>query len=103
MNARHAFVIILAWPFLLGPYQSAIAQDRVRTVIGSPQNECRVVNTYPEYWVDGKPFFENIANFNYYRLPRDRWAEELLRLKSMGLTRLISFPCGPGMSQKRGS
>ena len=92
MNSRHASVIVLALPFLLGPYECAIAQDRVRIVLGSPQNECRVVNTYPEYWVDGKPFFESIANFNYYRLPRDRWAEELLRLKSMGINTLDILP-----------
>ncbi|HXX24226.1 MAG TPA: beta-galactosidase [Terriglobia bacterium] len=62
--------------------------DRVVVVIGSPNNQMRVVNTYPEYWVDGKPFFPHSGSFFYYRLPRDRWAEELLALKAMGLNTL---------------
>jgi hypothetical protein len=52
----------------------------------------RVVNSYPEYWVDGKPFFEYAGAFLYYRLPRDRWAEEILALKAMGLNTLDILP-----------
>jgi hypothetical protein len=62
--------------------------DRVVVVIGSSNNQMRVVNTYPEYWVDGKPFFPHSGSFFYYRLPRDRWADELLALKAMGLNTL---------------
>src|SRR5215469_8099934 len=68
------------------------AQDQVRNVIGAPNNQHRVVNTYPEYWVDGKPFFAHVANFNYYRLPCDRWAEELVRMQSMGINTLDLIP-----------
>ena len=57
-------------------------------VAGSPNNQMRVVNTYPEYWVDGKPFFPHSGTFFYYRLPRDRWADELLALKALGLNAL---------------
>ena len=68
------------------------AQDRVRVIAGSPNNQMRVVNTYPEYWVDGAPFFQHAATFHYYRLPRDRWAEEMVALKDMGLNTLDILP-----------
>ena len=63
----------------------ALARDRVQAVVGTPNNQCVVANTYPEYRVDGKPFFEHASAFFYHRIPRDRWAEELVRLKSMGI------------------
>lgn len=68
------------------------AQDGVRTVLGSPTNEARLVNTYPEYWVDGRPFFGHCAEFSYHRIPRDRWADELGRLKSMGVNMVALRP-----------
>ena len=71
---------------------AVLAQDRVTDVIGTANNQFRLVNTYPEYWADGKPCFLNIANFNYYRIPRDRWAEELVRLQSMGINTLDILP-----------
>ena len=72
--------------------QPCLAEDRVRVVAGAPENQMRVVNTYPEYWVDGKPFFQYAGSFFYYRLPRDRWAEEMLALKAMGLNTLDVLP-----------
>jgi len=33
-----------------------------------PNNQFRVVNTYPEYWVDGKPFLMHGAAFFYHRI-----------------------------------
>ena len=50
-------VVDAAALILLATGSSYRAQDRVRFGIGSPNNQMRVVNTYPEYWVDGKPFF----------------------------------------------
>jgi hypothetical protein len=67
---------------------AAAAGDRVVVVAGSSNDQMRVVNTYPEYWVDGKPFFPHSGTFFYYRLPRDRWADELLALKALGLNAL---------------
>jgi hypothetical protein len=52
----------------------------------------RTWNSYPEYWVDGKPFFQYSGAFLYYRLPFDRWAEEMLALKAMGLNTLDVIP-----------
>lgn len=75
---------------ILSPYSPA--QDRMQIVIGSPTNQCRVVNTYPEYWVDGKPFFEHASAFFYHRIPRDRWAEELARLKALGVNTIDLYP-----------
>lgn len=75
--------------FLGGP---SPALDRVRHVIGTPGNEVRVVNTYPEYWVDGKPFVMHAAAFFYHRLPRDRWAAELVRLKAFGINTIDLYP-----------
>jgi hypothetical protein len=68
------------------------AQSRVHIVAGSGNNQMRVLDTYPEYWVDGKPFFQYAGAFLYYRLPRDRWAEEMLALKAMGLNTLDVIP-----------
>ncbi len=68
------------------------AEDHFRRVVGTANNQLRVVNTYPEYWVDGKPFFTHSASFFYHRIPRDRWAEDLLRLKSMGINTIDLYP-----------
>ena len=75
-----------------GNESAEAAGDRVVVVIGSSNNQMRVVNTYPEYWVDGKPFFPHCGSFFYYRLPRDRWGEEMLALKAMGLNSLDVVP-----------
>lgn len=74
------------------PLFHASAQDRIQHVAGSGQNEIRLVNGYPEYWVDGKPFIMHAAAFFYHRIPRDRWAEELERLKAMGVNTIDIYP-----------
>ncbi|MCJ7502014.1 MAG: beta-galactosidase, partial [Acidobacteriia bacterium] len=68
------------------------ARDRITQVVGTPNNQCVVVNGHPEYWVDGKPFFEHAAAFFYHRIPRDRWAEELAHLKTMGINTIDLYP-----------
>ena len=83
------FVVILMTLTLASPFR---AQDQVRVVAGPPSNQMRVVNTYPEYWVDGKPFFQYAGSFFYYRLPRDRWSEAILALKAMGINTLDVLP-----------
>ena len=70
----------------------ASPQDTIHSVIGSPNNQFRVVNTYPEYWVDGKPFLMHGAAFFYHRIPRDRWAEVLLHLKGLGINTIDLYP-----------
>ena len=70
----------------------ASPQDRIHPVIGTPNNQFRVVNTYPEYWVDGKPFLMHGAAFFYHRIPRDRWAEVLLHLKALGINTIDLYP-----------
>jgi len=75
------FEAIGAWP-----------QDEIRPVVGTPNNQFRVVNTYPEYWVDGKPFLMHGAAFFYHRIPRDRWAEVLLHLKALGINTIDLYP-----------
>jgi len=66
--------------------------DYLRPVVGTRNNEVLVVNSYPEHWVDGKPFFMHSAAFFYHRIPRHRWAEELLRLKTMGINTIDLYP-----------
>ncbi|MBZ5565316.1 MAG: beta-galactosidase [Acidobacteriia bacterium] len=78
--------------FLLLAGCTAGAQDRIHTVVGAPGDQFQTVNTYPEYWVGGKPFFEHAAAFFYHRIPRDRWAEELLHLKAMGVNTIDLYP-----------
>jgi len=85
---RRCILLSAAVLRLLSLGSAYCAQDRVRVVAGSPNNQMRVVNTYPEYWVDGKPFFPYSGTFFYYRLPRDRWVDELLALKALGLNAL---------------
>jgi glycosyl hydrolase family 35 len=67
-------------------------QDEIKPVIGTPNNQFRVVNTYPEYWVDGQPFIMHGAAFFYHRIPRDRWVEVLLHLKSLGINTIDLYP-----------
>src|SRR5258708_38480622 len=75
------FEAIAAWP-----------QDEIKPVIGGPDNQFRVVNTYPEYWVDGKPFLMHGAAFFYDRIPRDRWAEVLLHMKALEINYIYLYP-----------
>ena len=73
-SAISAILIIVILSCSIGSLRAA-PQDTVRSVIGSPNNQFRVINTFPEYWVDGKPFLMHGAAFFYHRIPRDRWAE----------------------------
>ncbi len=68
------------------------AQDRIQSILGPPGDRFQIVHTYPEYWVGGKPFIEHAAAFFYHRIPRDRWAEELLRLKATGVNTIDLYP-----------
>ncbi|HEV3157999.1 MAG TPA: amino acid permease [Candidatus Baltobacteraceae bacterium] len=43
---------------------------------------------FPEFTVDGKPFFVNGAAFFYERLPRSQWDDDLARLKALGVNTL---------------
>ncbi|PYV09337.1 MAG: hypothetical protein DMG07_23470, partial [Acidobacteria bacterium] len=43
------------------------------------------VGGYPEFHVDGKPFFMHGAAFYYYRMPRDRWGETLRSYREHGI------------------
>jgi hypothetical protein len=71
---------------------ASFGQDIVRPVIGTSNNQFRVVNTYPEYWVDGKPFIVYSGSFLYHRIPRDRWAEELIHQMDMGINTVELLP-----------
>lgn len=73
-----ACILILAGMKLFG-------EDKYHKVEGTPSDEFITVNGYPEYWVDGKPFVQYSSAFFYHRIPRDRWAEELIHLKAMGV------------------
>ncbi|MFB3921094.1 MAG: alpha-amylase family protein [Terriglobia bacterium] len=92
MRSRFLFAFVAALIFSITTLPSSPAQDRIRQVVGTPNNQFLVVNGHPEYWVDGKPFFEHAAAFFYHRIPRDRWAEELSRLKSMGINTIDLYP-----------
>jgi len=91
VKSHWLYLPLLALLFLLNP-GGTIAQDDVRAVIGTPNNQFRVVNTYPEYWVDGKPFIMYSGSFLYQRIPRDRWAEELMHQMAMGINTVELLP-----------
>src|SRR5258705_171177 len=47
--------------------------------------EIKQANSYPEFRVEGKPFFIHAAAFLYPRLPRDLWESSLKSVKEMGI------------------
>jgi Glycosyl hydrolases family 35 len=87
-----SFLATAAWCVVLACGGRVRAQDRMQHVVGGANNEIRLINGYPEYWVDGRPFLMHAAAFFYHRLPRDRWAEELERLKAMGVNTIDVYP-----------
>jgi hypothetical protein len=90
IELRHtALALILMGLILPAPLSG---RDRVQQVVGGPNKQAIVVNTYPEYWAEGKPFFEHAAAFFYHRIPRDRWGEELVRLRAMGINTIDLCP-----------
>ena len=89
---RRVITAIIALVACGGGGIGASPQDTIRPVIGTPNNQFRIVNTFPEYWVDDKPFIMHGAAFFYHRIPRDRWAEVLLHLKSLGINTIDLYP-----------
>jgi Glycosyl hydrolases family 35 len=91
-GTRYAIAIILA--LLASVFEPAGAgpADEIKLIIGTSNNQFRAVNTYPEYWVEGKPFLMHAAAFFYHRIPRDRWAEVLLHLKALGVNTIDLYP-----------
>ncbi|MBI4056906.1 MAG: beta-galactosidase, partial [Elusimicrobia bacterium] len=56
------------------------------TILGkSLPVEIKKTNTYPELWVQGKPFFIHGAGFFYPRIPRDLWESSLKTSKELGI------------------
>jgi beta-galactosidase GanA len=45
----------------------------------------QLVNGYPQFQLNGQPFFAHSAAFFYNRIPRDEWGASLARLKAMGV------------------
>ena len=50
-----------------------------------PSVQVKATGTYPELWVEGKPFFIHAAAFFYPRLPRDLWEKSLQTSKELGI------------------
>jgi hypothetical protein len=91
-GTKYAIAVIVA--LFVSGFEPAGAgpADEIKPAIGTPNNQFRIVNSYPEYWVDGKPFLMHGAAFFYHRIPRDRWAEVLLRLKALGVNTIDLYP-----------
>ncbi|HKQ80184.1 MAG TPA: beta-galactosidase [Blastocatellia bacterium] len=45
----------------------------------------RLINGYPQFQLNGQPFFAHSAAFFYNRIPRAEWGASLAKLKSMGV------------------
>lgn len=45
----------------------------------------QIVNGYPQFQLHRQPFFANSTAFFYNRIPRDEWANSLVKLKEMGI------------------
>ncbi len=57
--------------------QSSAERDLKQTV--------QILNGYPQFQLNGQPFFAHSTAFFYNRIPRDEWAASLAKLKSMGV------------------
>ncbi len=51
----------------------------------SDSSPVKIVDGYPQLRLYGRPFFAHSAAFFYNRIPRDEWADSLVKLKSMGI------------------
>jgi len=82
--------------FIAGAMAASRAQPQNRKnspAPGSDQVEAKVLPGldivqhagYPEFHVNGAPFFIYSAAFFYYRTPRDRWDQLLERYRSLGI------------------
>ncbi len=64
-------------PAGVNPNQSHAQRDLKQPV--------QLVNGYPQFQLNGQPFFAHSAAFFYNRIPRDEWGASLARLKAMGV------------------
>lgn len=81
-------VILLGWVAALCVVLSSLIPN---VQAGRPQAVSTgpiVVNGYPEYHVEGKPFFPYAAGFFYHRFPADLWAPAMVKLKEIGFNTL---------------
>jgi len=52
------------------------------------------VQGYPEWRVDGHPFFVHAAEFSYYRIPKDLWSHSLDRFRELVINTIdLHIPC----------
>jgi len=85
MQGNRPLLVILAFVVLAAVvYMLAKSNLPGKLPTGVP-SKIVVVNGYPEFHVDNKPFFMHSAAFYYYRVPRDRWEESLRALKAHGI------------------
>ncbi|MGH9834510.1 MAG: beta-galactosidase, partial [Blastocatellia bacterium] len=61
----------------INPNQSQAQRD--------PKHPVQLVNGYPQFQLNGQPFFAHSAAFFYNRIPRDDWGASLAKLKAMGV------------------
>ena len=50
-----------------------------------PKQTVQLVNGYPQFQLNGQPFFAHSTAFFYNRIPRAEWGASLAKLKSMGV------------------
>ncbi len=55
------------------------------TASANERESVRLINGYPQFQLNGKPFFAHSTAFFYNRIPRDEWAASLVKLKEMGI------------------
>jgi hypothetical protein len=60
-------------------------QAQSSSSLAAPKQSIQLVNGYPQFQLNGQPFFPHSAAFFYARLPRDEWASSLAKLKEMGI------------------
>src|SRR5439155_22681971 len=86
MQGNRPLVLALTLLALAGVvYVLRVSEDPDLLPPAGTPNRVVTVGGYPEFHVDGKPFFMHGAAFHYYRMPRDRWEETLRSYREHGI------------------
>jgi len=85
---RSSFILVLAvCSFLLVTATLQVQPDFPAAAQSShpAQLAVQLVNGYPQFQLNGQPFFAHSTAFFYNRIPRDEWAASLVKLRKMGI------------------
>jgi hypothetical protein len=82
LNSSLYFRLSLTVLFVLLAASVKIGQGHAQRDSRQP---VQLVNGYPQFQLNGQPFFAHSAAFFYNRIPRNEWGASLAKLKAMGI------------------